>query len=87
MVKSYEDTLITHLSDAYASKRITHVLPRLSTAAFRHRLPPIGQQQPTPVDSIHRAQVLIDSIVNKSCQKDTILRDYVKWQRQWTQNC
>jgi hypothetical protein len=87
MVKTYEDTLITHLTNVYASKRIAHILPRLRTATFRHRLPPINNNNQTHVDSIHKAQLLIDNILNNNSQKDTILCDYVKWQHQWAQNC
>ncbi|UJR07852.1 hypothetical protein I4U23_012135 [Adineta vaga] len=85
MVKTYEDTLITHLTDVYSSKRIANILPRLSTASFRHRLPKNNNQ--THEYTIHNAQVLIDNILNKNCAKDKILCDYVKWQHQWAQNC
>lgn len=39
MIKTYEDTLISHLTNVYSSKRIGAVLPRLPTAAYRQRLP------------------------------------------------
>ncbi|CAF0861465.1 unnamed protein product [Adineta steineri] len=89
MMKTYEDTLITHLTDVYSSKRIGNVLPRLQTAAYRHRLSPVNNKNnnQTHVDNIHQAQNLIDHILHNNRSKDKILCDYVKWQHRWTQNC
>lgn len=87
MIKTYEDTLITHITDVYSSKRIAKVLPRLDTPAFRHRLPIINNNSQKRLDNIHQAQILIDNILNSNRQKDRILGDYVKWQHQWTTNC
>ncbi|CAF1537958.1 unnamed protein product [Adineta ricciae] len=85
MIKTYEDTLITHLANVYPSKRVANILPRLSTATFRRRLPKLNSQ--TNTDTIQNAQILMDNILNKNCEKDRILCDYVKWQHQWAENC
>ncbi len=87
MIKTYEDTLISHLTNVYSSKRIGAVLPRLHTAVFRQRLPVINNTRQTNLDHIHQAQLIIDNILNNNCHKDEILYDYVRWQRQWTKNC
>jgi hypothetical protein len=87
MMKTYEDTLISHLTDVYSSKRIANVLPRLNTPAFRQRLPVLNDYSQNRLDSIHQAQILIDNILSNNRQKDKILGDYVKWQHQWTTNC
>ncbi|CAF1045485.1 unnamed protein product [Rotaria sordida] len=86
MLKTYEDTLVSHLTNVYSSKRIGNVLPRLHTAAFRHRLPIINNCNRNHTDNIHQAQNLIDNILNNNSQKDEILCDYVRWQQQWTKN-
>ncbi len=83
MVKTYEDTLISHLTNVYASKRIGAVLPRLPTATFRHRLPLI-KNNPNHSDNIQQAQNLIDNILNNPSEKVDMLCDYVRWQKQWT---
>lgn len=86
MVKSYEDKLISHLGNIYSSKPIKAALPRLPTALFRHRLPKINTSNRNNVANIHRAQSILDNIINKDFQKDEILCDYVRWQDQWTKN-
>ena len=86
MVKTYEDTLITHLTNVYSSKRIGAVLPRLPTAIFRTRLPSITNNS-NHGENIRQAQNLIDDIVNKNVQKEDVLYDYIRWQHNWTQNC
>ncbi|CAF2410063.1 unnamed protein product [Rotaria sp. Silwood2] len=86
MIKTYEDTLVSHLTNVYSSKRIGTILPRLHTATFRHRLPIIKNSNQNHVDNIHRAQNLIDNIFNSDSQKEEILCDYVRWQQQWTKN-
>ena len=71
MLQTYEDTLITHLTDIYASKRIGAVLPRgRSPVAHEHRL-----------DYIRQAQLLIDSVNSKTYDKDELLCHYVQWQQ------
>jgi hypothetical protein len=85
MVKTYEDTLASHLTNVYSSKRIGAVLPRLPTATFRHRLPKIKNNQ-NHLDNIKKAQDLIDNILNNHSRKEKILGDYVRWQMQWTKN-
>ena len=87
MIKTYEDTLISHLTNIYSSKHIGAILPRLRTAAFRHRLPTIHNYRQNHLNNIHRAQNLIDNILNHNSQKDEILCDYVRWQQDWTKNC
>jgi hypothetical protein len=89
MVKTYEDTLVSHLTNIYSSKRIGAVLPRLNTAAFRDRLPIItnNNNNQKHVDNIHQAQTLIDNILNNNSSKNEMLCDYVKWQQKWTKNC
>jgi hypothetical protein len=84
-MKTYEDTLISHLTNVYSSKRIGAVLPRLSSAAFRHRLPMI-RKNPNHFKNIEHAQNIIDNILNKNSQKEEILSDYVRWQQNWTKN-
>ncbi|CAF2110014.1 unnamed protein product [Rotaria magnacalcarata] len=86
MVKTYEDTLISHLTNIYASKHIGAALPRLQTATFRHRLPIINSSNRTHVTNINRAQHIIDNIINNDSQKDEMLCDYVKWQQKWTKS-
>ncbi|CAF0987527.1 unnamed protein product [Rotaria sp. Silwood1] len=86
MIKSYEDTLVSHLTNVYSSKRIGTILPRLHTATFRHRLPMINKCDQNHVDNIHQAQNLIDNIINNDFPKEDILCDYVRWQQQWTKN-
>lgn len=85
MVKTYEDTLFTHLTNVYASKRIAAVLPRLPTATYRHRLPMIKNNL-THSENIRQAQNLIDDIVNENVQKEDLLYDYIRWQHNWTRN-
>jgi len=85
MLKTYEDTLLSHLTSVYSSKRITAVLPRLPTAAFRHRLPMIKNNQ-NHFHNIEQAQDIIDNILNNNSQKEDILCDYVRWQQNWTKN-
>ena len=88
MIKTYEDTLISHLTNVYSSKRIGAVLPRLNTAAFRDRLPVINKNNSQKhLDYIHQAQTLIDNILNNNSPKNEMLCDYVKWQQKWTGNC
>ncbi len=85
MMKTYQDTLITHLTNVYSSKRIGAVLPRLPTATFRHRLPMIKNNQ-DHLNNIQQAQTLIDDILNNTSRKEEMLGDYVRWQQQWTKN-
>jgi hypothetical protein len=87
MIKTYEDTLISHLTNVYSSKRIGAVLPRLDTAKFRNRLPAINNNSQKNVDNIHQAQNLIDNILNNNSPKNEMLCDYVKWQQKWTKHC
>jgi hypothetical protein len=70
MLQTYEDTLISHLTTMYASKRIAAVLPR-------QRLPTIHKHR---LDSIQQAQSLIDRIIDHTIDKDDVLCDYIKWQ-------
>lgn len=87
MVKTYEDTLISHLTDVYSSKRIGAVLPRLPTATFRHRLPIIqNTTKQNHLNNIQEAQNLLDNIINNNSQKEEMLCQYVKWQQQWTKH-
>ena len=86
MVKAYEDTLISHLTNVYASKHIGAALPRLQTATFRHKLPTINSSNRNHVANINRAQHIIDNIINNDFKKDEMLCDYVKWQQQWTES-
>lgn len=83
MIKTYEDTLINHLTNVYSSKRIGAVLPRLPTATFRERLPSIKNNE-VHRDNIKQAQHLIDNILNNQLQKDDMLCDYVRWQQNWS---
>ena len=85
MMKTYEDTLLSHLTSVYSSKRVAAVLPRLSSAAFRHRLPTI-RKNPNHFKNIEQAQDIIDNILNKTSQKEEVLSDYVRWQQNWTKN-
>ena len=84
MIKTYEDTVISHLTNVYPSKRIGGILPRLHTATFRHRLPTITNRN--HLDNIHQAQNLIDNILSNTSKRDEILGDYIKWQQQLTKN-
>jgi hypothetical protein len=70
MLKTYEDTLVTHLSTMYASQRITTVLPRSRTK--------LNTRYPIP--AIAKAQGLIDDIAERGAEKDQILFNYVHWQ-------
>jgi len=85
-MKTYEDTLVSHLANVYSSKRIIAVLPRLSTATFRHRLPMIKNNNQNHLNNIQQAQNLIDNIFNNNSPKEETLYDYVRWQQQWTKN-
>jgi len=85
MVKTYEDTLVSHITNVYSSKRIGKVLPRLPTATYRERLPKLKPCH-SHLDHIHQAQDLIDNILNQSSEKDELLWDYVRWQQTWTQD-
>jgi len=86
MVKTYEDTLISHLTNVYSSKRIGAVLPRLPTATFRNRLPIIKTNNQNHRKNIQQAQNLIDNILKNNSRKEEMLYDYVRWQQQWTKN-
>jgi ferritin-like metal-binding protein YciE len=86
MVKTYEDTLISHLTNVYSSKRIGAVLPRLPTATYRHRLPITKNNNQNHRNNIQQAQNLIDNILNNNSKKEEMLYDYIRWQQQWTKN-
>ena len=71
MLQTYEDTLVTHLTDIYASNRIGAVLPRgRSPAKHEDRL-----------DYIRQAQHMIDTANSETFDKDELLCHYVKWQQ------
>lgn len=86
MIKTYEDTLISHLANAYPIEGMSTILPRLQTAAYRHRPSMKNTGNKSHLENIHRAQILIDSILKNDYQKDDMLGDYARWQKEWTKD-
>ena len=81
MLRTYEDTLVSHLADVYSSKRIGAVLPRLHPVTRADRRSTIHNGDRSHLDDIHRAQHLIDDIVHHTSDKNRLLGEYVQWQK------
>ena len=81
MLRTYEDTLVSHLGDVYSSQRISAVLPRLRPITLADRRSTLHDGDRSNLDDIHRAQDLIDDIGHYTSDRNRLLCDYVQWQR------
>lgn len=73
MLQTYEDTLLTHLNHLYSSDRISAVFPRdRKSTSIDH---------PNRLQSIRQAQNLVDQFDRNSSDRDRLLSNYVRWQK------